>query len=60
MVVNTSGLDFFDDEVVRASDAVPFPPPPEPLRGMDGLVTFQLGFYFEPGSKSAWKIFSVL
>jgi TonB family protein len=60
VVVETSGLDFLDEEAVRASQAVMFPPPPEVLRGTEGLVSFKLGFYFTPGSKTGWKIFSAL
>jgi TonB family protein len=46
-----SGLDFFDDEAVRAiQSAGPFHNPPEGLKDEDGLVHFTFGFYFEISS----------
>ncbi len=49
----TSGLDFFDDEAVRAiQSAAPFHNPPEGLKDEDGLVHFTFGFYFEIASGS--------
>lgn len=46
-----SGLDFFDDEAVRAiQSAAPFHNPPEGLKDEDGLVHFTFGFYFEISS----------
>lgn len=43
-----SGLDFFDDEAIRAlKSAAPFHNPPEGLKDEDGLVHFTFGFYFE-------------
>ena len=48
-----SGLDFFDDEAVRAlQSAAPFHNPPEGLKDEDGLVHFTFGFYFEIASGS--------
>ena len=48
-----SGLDFFDDEAVRAlKSAGPFHNPPEGLKDEDGLVHFTFGFYFEISSGS--------
>ena len=46
-----SGLDFFDDEAVRALQAAaPFHNPPEGLKDQDGLIHFTFGFYFEISS----------
>ena len=46
-----SGLEFFDDEAVRAiQTAAPFHNPPEGLKDEDGLVHFTFGFYFEISS----------
>ncbi len=46
-----SGLDFMDDEAVRAiRAAAPFHNPPEGLKDEDGLVHFRFGFYFEISS----------
>lgn len=46
-----SGLEFFDDEAVRAlKSAGPFHNPPEGLKDEDGLVHFTFGFYFEISS----------
>lgn len=43
-----SGLDFFDDEAIRAiQSAAPFHNPPEGLKDEDGLIHFTFGFYFE-------------
>ena len=48
-----SGLEFFDDEAVRAlKSAGPFHNPPEGLKDEDGLVHFTFGFYFEISSGS--------
>jgi TonB family protein len=59
VVIQGSGVDFLDDEAVRAFKAAsPFPNPPDVLRGDDGLITFTFGFYFEiSGGRSNWKIF---
>lgn len=46
-----SGLEFFDDEAVRAiKSAAPYHNPPEGLKDEDGLVHFTFGFYFEISS----------
>jgi TonB family protein len=46
-----SGLDFIDDEAVRAiRAAAPFHNPPEGLKNEEGLVHFRFGFYLEIGS----------
>lgn len=47
-VSRDSGLEFFDDEAIRAlKSAGPFHNPPEGLKDEDGLVHFTFGFYFE-------------
>lgn len=47
-VARSSGLEFYDDEAVRAMNAAgPFPNPPEGLKDEDGLIHFRFGFYFE-------------
>jgi outer membrane biosynthesis protein TonB len=58
-VIRGSGVDFLDDEAIRAfTAAAPFPNPPSVLRGDDGNITFNFGFYFEiDGGHEAWKIF---
>ncbi len=59
MVVRGSGVDFLDDEAIRAFKAAgPFPNPPGVLRGDDGMISFTFGFYFEiNGGRSSWKVF---
>jgi TonB family protein len=58
-VVHASGVDFLDDEAVRAFHAAsPFPNPPDVLRGDDGNITFNFAFYFDiEGGHESWKIF---
>ena len=47
-VERPSGLDFLDDEAVRAMNAAaPFPNPPEGLKNVDGNVNFKFGFELE-------------
>ncbi len=47
-VIRASGLAFMDAEARRAMlAAAPFPNPPMGLRGSDGLVQFDFGFFFE-------------
>jgi len=47
-VDQASGLDFLDDEAMRAmNEAVPFPNPPEGMKDLNGDVNFKFGFYFE-------------
>lgn len=61
-VVRGSGVDFLDDEAIRAFKAAgPFPNPPAVLRGDDGNITFNFGFYFEiDGGHESWKIFRAM
>ncbi len=58
-VVKGSGIDFLDDEAVRAFQAAqPFPNPPEGLVDQrSNRITFTFGFHFEVGHRSGWKIF---
>ena len=58
-VIRASGVDFLDDEAVRAFQAAaPFPNPPDVLRGDDGNITFNFAFYFDiDGGHESWKIF---
>jgi TonB family protein len=47
-IIKSSGLDFYDDEAIRAINAAaPFANPPEGLMDESGLVRFTFGFYFE-------------
>lgn len=58
-VVEGSGIDFLDDEAVRAFRAAgPFPNPPAGLVDAETkLITFSFGFYFEiGGGRGRWKI----
>lgn len=59
-VIKQSGVDFLDDEAVRAfRQAQPFPNPPSGLVDLhSNLITFRFGFHFEiGGDHSRWKIF---
>lgn len=50
-IIKSSGLDFYDDEAIRAINAAaPFANPPEGLMDESGLVRFTFGFYFEINS----------
>jgi TonB family protein len=61
VVVQPSGVDFLDDEAVRAFQAAaPFPNPPDVLRDKEGQISFTFGFYFQIGSPKGWKIFRTL
>lgn len=47
-VSNPSGLDFYDEEAVRAvRAAAPFPNPPEGMMDQDGLITINFGFLLD-------------
>ncbi|HUS65554.1 MAG TPA: TonB family protein [Kofleriaceae bacterium] len=59
-VAKRSGVDFLDDEAVRAfEEAQPFPNPPSGLVDLQSnLITFSFGFHFQLGSdRSRWKVF---
>jgi TonB family protein len=57
-VVKGSGVDFLDEEAIRAFRAAqPFPNPPAGLLGGDKMITFVFGFYFEIGERPVWKIY---
>jgi len=59
-ISKASGVDFLDDEAVRAFRAAqPFPNPPIALvNEEDELITFSFGFHFQIGSRrESWKIF---
>ncbi len=58
VVMQGSGVDFLDDEAVRAFQAAqPFPNPPAALvDARTKLITFEFGFHLEI-EKSTWKIF---
>jgi TonB family protein len=61
VILQPSGVDFLDEEAVRAfRAAAPFPNPPEVLRDKDGFITFNFGFHFEIGGRKGWKIFRTL
>ncbi|HEY8146426.1 MAG TPA: energy transducer TonB [Kofleriaceae bacterium] len=59
-VAKQSGVDFLDDEAVRAfNEAQPFPNPPGGLvDARSNLITFSFGFHFQiGGDRSRWKVF---
>jgi TonB family protein len=59
-VAKQSGVDFLDDEAVRAfREAQPFPNPPAGLVDTrSNLITFSFGFHFGiGGDASRWKVF---
>ncbi|MCG8416784.1 MAG: cell envelope integrity protein TolA [Proteobacteria bacterium] len=58
-VLRSSGVDFLDDEAMRAFRAAhPFPNPPRGLvDSKSQLITFTFGFHFELGKPRGWKIF---
>lgn len=59
-VAKQSGVDFLDDEAVRAfNEAQPFPNPPGGLVDpKSNLITFSFGFHFQiGGDRSRWKVF---
>lgn len=58
-VAEESGVDFLDDEAVRAfQEASPFPNPPSALVEEESkLISFVFGFHFQVGERSNWRIF---
>jgi TonB family protein len=58
-VAKQSGVDFLDDEAVRAfREAQPFPNPPAGLvDARSNLITFSFGFHFAIGDPGRWKVF---
>jgi TonB family protein len=59
-VSKKSGVDFLDDEAVRAfQEAQPFPNPPGGLVDTrSNLITFSFGFHFQiGGGRGNWKVF---
>jgi TonB family protein len=59
-VSKQSGVDFLDDEAVRAfQEAQPFPNPPGGLVDpRSNQITFSFGFHFQiGGDRSRWKVF---
>ena len=54
-VERSSGLDFYDDEAIRAfRAAAPFGSVPEGLKDERGLATFDFGFYFTFRTRNAF------
>ncbi|MBI5477453.1 MAG: TonB family protein [Deltaproteobacteria bacterium] len=57
-VDHPSGIDFLDDEAVRAfKEAQPFPNPPRQLVEKDGSISFKFGFLFELSSTPVFRVF---
>lgn len=58
-VAESSGVDFLDDEAIKAFEAAqPFPnPPPGLVAGDSKLISFRFGFMFEINSAEPWKVF---
>ena len=53
-LAQSSGLDFYDDEAIRALlAAAPFPNPPEGLKDEDGMIHIRYGFYLQISSGSS-------
>lgn len=55
----SSGLEFYDDEAIRAINAAaPFPNPPEGLKDEDGQIHFKFGFVLtlDSGATSVFRI----
>jgi TonB family protein len=59
MITGPSGVEFLDDEAIKAFElAEPFPNPPGGLiDGESKLITFRFGFSFEINNRSPWRIF---
>jgi TonB family protein len=57
-IAKQSGVDFLDDEAVRAfRESQPFPNPPTGLLDSDNMITFSFGFHFQIGDRNSWKVF---
>jgi TonB family protein len=57
-VVQSSGIDFLDDEAVDAfKKAQPFPNPPKELVEGDGKIHFNFAFIFELSGKTSFKVY---
>ncbi len=57
-VQQSSGLDFLDQEAVRAFErSQPFPNPPPGLLATDQTIRFQFGFFMEMSGRPAFKLF---
>lgn len=58
IIVKKSGVDFLDEEAIRAFRAAqPFPNPPEALvDARTKLITFTFGFHFEVDAGNPWQI----
>jgi TonB family protein len=58
IIVKKSGVDFLDEEAIRAFRAAqPFPNPPEALvDAKTKLITFTFGFHFEVDAGNPWQI----
>jgi len=58
IISNPSGVDFLDDEAIKAFElAEPFPNPPGGLVDGDSrMITFRFGFSFEINSRTPWRI----
>jgi TonB family protein len=60
LVAQQSGVDFLDDEAIRAfQEAQPFPNPPAGLVDQrSNTITFSFGFHFQiGGERSSWRVF---
>lgn len=58
VITGPSGVDFLDEEAIKAFEAAePFPNPPSGLIDDDKMITFRFGFAFEINSRTPWKVF---
>ena len=59
IVVEPSGVDFLDDEALRAFRASqPFPNPPAGLVDSSGNIVFTFGFHVSlSGNRTSWRFF---
>jgi TonB family protein len=57
-MLQSSGVDFLDDEAIRAfQKAQPFPNPPRALIESDGQIHFNFAFIFELSGRTNFKVF---